>query len=259
MQLLLTLKICSILTIVSLVSSCALYEHTNTTESKPLLTALVEKSKAFNEASAQNSSTRQNLVKLKKPEPPKKTTPTKPTKTYSSSNTVIRNVRTTAYCHLENEPGAYGNLNAIGTPLRYWGGVRSAAADWSKYPLGTQFKIVGEPHIYEIDDFGSALVGNGTVDFYKPTLEAMNAWGLRYIDIEIVKWGSYSKSLSYLSGSSGYWHVRQMYYNIKPKVDRYKTYSYTSPSTKPKDAANPKKLFFNKEKSQSSRPIRPSR
>lgn len=132
----------------------------------------------------------------------------------------IYGVRTTAYCHLENEPGAVGNLNAIGTALRF-GSIRSAAADWSRYPLGTQFRIVGEPHLYEIDDYGSALVGNGTIDFYKPTLSMMNNWGLRYVDIEIVKWGCYHRSLKYLPASSGYWHVRQMHYVIKGKINSY--------------------------------------
>ena len=122
---------------------------------------------------------------------------------------------------MENEVGAVGNLNAIGTTLRYWGPIRSAAADWSRYPLGTQFKIVGQSQIYEIDDFGSALVGNGTIDFYFPTLEQMDNWGLRYIDIEVIKWGSWHKSLSYLPADSKYWHVRQMYRELNAKIHAY--------------------------------------
>jgi 3D (Asp-Asp-Asp) domain-containing protein len=128
-----------------------------------------------------------------------------------------RTVRTTAYSHLENEPGAYGRKNAIGTNLRY-GTIRSAAADWSRYPLGTQFRIEGQPHIYEVDDFGSALVGTDTLDLYKPTLGAMNSWGVRHVDIHIVKWGSYERSAAILANRTSHSHVRKMYRDIQPKV-----------------------------------------
>ncbi len=131
--------------------------------------------------------------------------------------TRMNNVRMTAYSDMENEPGAYGNLNAIGTVLKY-GKIRSAAADWSRYPLGTQFRIIGEPHIYEIDDYGSALVGTDTIDLYKPTLSAMNEWGLRWVDIEILKWGCYERSAKYLKGRQKYAHTRKMYECLQPKL-----------------------------------------
>ena len=92
-------------------------------------------------------------------------------------------VRTTSYSCKENEKGGiYGNKSAVGTPLRY-GAVRSAAADWSRFPMGTKFRIVGQPHLYIVDDYGSALVGTDTVDIYKPTLAMMREWGTRYVDI----------------------------------------------------------------------------
>ncbi|MDG2124798.1 MAG: hypothetical protein P8J87_13930, partial [Verrucomicrobiales bacterium] len=94
------------------------------------------------------------------------------------SKKVGRIVRTTAYCHLEADSLKYGKLNAVGTQLKY-GKVRSAAADWSQYPVGTVFKIKGEPYLYEVDDYGSALVGTNTIDLYKPTKPAMHAWGVR--------------------------------------------------------------------------------
>ena len=124
-----------------------------------------------------------------------------------------RTVRTTAYCHLENEPGANGRRNALGTNLRY-GSVRSAAADWSRFPLGTRFKIAGQSYVYEIDDYGSALAGTSTIDLYKPTLAAMRSWGVRYVDIEIVKWGSFRESAAILSTRTKYPHVREMYRDI---------------------------------------------
>ncbi len=68
-----------------------------------------------------------------------------------------------------------------------YGAIRSAAADWSRYPLGTKFRMVGQPHVYVIDDYGSALVGTDTIDIYKPNLTMMKEWGVREIDIEILE------------------------------------------------------------------------
>lgn len=131
----------------------------------------------------------------------------------------FRHVRTTSYSCAEKEKGGiYGRKNAIGTTLKY-GQVRSAAADWSRFPLGTKFKIVGEPHMYVIDDYGSALVGTDTIDIYKPNISMMNAWGVRHIDIEILEWGCYKSSYSLLSGRKhAAPHCWQMYKNLKPKV-----------------------------------------
>jgi 3D (Asp-Asp-Asp) domain-containing protein len=130
----------------------------------------------------------------------------------------IRRVRTTSYSHAEKENGGiYGRKNAIGINLKY-GAIRSAAADWSRFPLGTKFRIVGQPHMYVIDDYGSALVGTDTIDIYKPNLSMMNAWGVRHIDIEILEWGCYKSSYSLLSGRQKAAHCRQMYRDLKPKV-----------------------------------------
>ncbi len=46
----------------------------------------------------------------------------------------VENVRTTAYTYGAAENGAYPSSNAIGKPLKA-GKVRSAAADWSRWPL----------------------------------------------------------------------------------------------------------------------------
>ncbi len=128
-----------------------------------------------------------------------------------------RTVRTTAYCHLEYEKGAPYMKNALGTRLRY-GSIRSAASDWSRFPVGTQFRIVGREGLYEIDDYGSALAGTDTIDLYMPSLRMMNNWGARYVDIEIVKWGSYEKSAAILSKRTKYKHCRQMYYALLKKI-----------------------------------------
>jgi 3D (Asp-Asp-Asp) domain-containing protein len=103
----------------------------------------------------------------------------------------LRHIHTTAYCHEERDHLAYGRLAAGGCRLKF-GSVCSAAADWSRFPIGTRFRIKNQPDVlYEVDDYGSALVGSATIDLYRPTLGSMNAWGVRDVDIEIVKWGSY--------------------------------------------------------------------
>ena len=105
-----------------------------------------------------------------------------------------RIVRTTAYTCSECDHLIYGSKNAAGTNLRYTDKVRSAAADWSFYPVGTTFRIKGLPYLYVVDDYGSALTGTGTVDIYKPSKEIMNQWGKRNVELTIVQWGSFNRS-----------------------------------------------------------------
>src|SRR5678816_4659156 len=78
-------------------------------------------------------------------------------------------VRTTAYTHTE----AGGRRNAVGTRLS-GKNVKSAAADWSRWPLGTKFRIVGTDEVFQIDDYGSAPVGTGTIDLYKSNLSLIH-------------------------------------------------------------------------------------
>lgn len=130
----------------------------------------------------------------------------------------LRHVRTTAYTCSECDHLQYGSMNAAGTPLRYTSQVRSAAADWSVYPVGTTFRIKGLPYLYVVDDYGSALTGTGTVDIYKPTKDHMNAWGRRNVEIAIVRWGSYARSAEILAKRTGYAHCRQMYVAIQRRM-----------------------------------------
>jgi 3D (Asp-Asp-Asp) domain-containing protein len=127
-------------------------------------------------------------------------------------------VRTTAYTHDESDHIVYGVKNAVGTNLKY-GNTRSAAADWSRYPVGTRFCIANEPGIvYEVDDYGSALVGTGTIDLYKPSRGMMNEWGVRHVDIQVVKWGSYERSMQLMRDRTRWPHVRQMIRGIQSRV-----------------------------------------
>lgn len=121
----------------------------------------------------------------------------------------ITSVRTTAYTHTESDHIQYGARTAVGTGLRH-GTVRSAAADWSVYPVGTIFQIEGSPYIYQVDDYGSALVGTNTIDIYQPSKAHMNAWGVRNVNIRVLKWGSFSKSLAIMKPRTHHPHVRRM-------------------------------------------------
>jgi 3D (Asp-Asp-Asp) domain-containing protein len=124
----------------------------------------------------------------------------------------VTNVRTTAYTHSE----AGGRKNAIGSRLS-GGNANSAAADWSRFPLGTRFRIVGTKEVFEIDDYGSALVGTNTIDLYKPSRLEMRRWGMRHVDIDILEWGSNERSLTVLAPRSHNSHVRRMVVALREK------------------------------------------
>lgn len=117
----------------------------------------------------------------------------------------IANVRTTAYTHTEKG----GPRNAIGRRLS-GSNVMSAAADWSRFPLGTRFQIVGTSERYVIDDYGGALVGTNTIDLYKSSRAAMRRWGVRRVDIDILEWGSKEESLKVLAPRRKHRLIRRM-------------------------------------------------
>jgi 3D (Asp-Asp-Asp) domain-containing protein len=125
----------------------------------------------------------------------------------------VQRVRTTAY----NCREAGGARNAIGGRLSA-GAVKSAAADWSRFPVGTKFRVLQTGELYRIEDYGSALVGTGTIDLYKPTMRTMRAWGVRHVDIEIIEWGSPSRSLAILEDRTRNRHVRRMVESLRTDV-----------------------------------------
>jgi hypothetical protein len=99
------------------------------------------------------------------------------------------------------------------------GTIRSAAADWSIYPLGTVFQIQGDPCVYVVDDYGRALVGTRTIDIYQPTTGLMNLWGTRNVNIRVLRWGSSAKSLAILRPRAFKApHVREMISRIQGQV-----------------------------------------
>ena len=110
----------------------------------------------------------------------------------------------------------YGGRRAARPGLPPARRVRSAAADWSVYPVGTVFQIEGDPSVYEIDDYGSALVGTQTIDIYKPSKATMNQWGVRNVNINVLQWGSFDKSLAILKPrEKKALHVREMAQKIR--------------------------------------------
>jgi 3D (Asp-Asp-Asp) domain-containing protein len=121
----------------------------------------------------------------------------------------IKKVRTTAYTYGAEENGVHANSNAIGAPLKS-GRVSSAAADWSRWPLGTRFRVVETGREYIVDDIGRAMVGTNTIDLFKPNSRAMNRWGVRHVTIEILEWGSPDESLEVLQDRRKFPHVREI-------------------------------------------------
>ena len=75
-----------------------------------------------------------------------------------------REVRTTAYAGSRHGTAK----NANGSHLKA-GDLNSAAADWSRFPLGTKFNIGGTHQTYVVDDYGPALVGTNNIDLYMPS------------------------------------------------------------------------------------------
>lgn len=125
----------------------------------------------------------------------------------------MSNVRTTAYTRVEKG----GHKNALGTYLsgRH---VMSAASDWSRFPVGTRFRIVSTRDEYIIDDYGTALVGTNTIDLYKPSKLEMKRWGVRNVDIDILQWGSEARSLEVLGPRAGNPQVQPMLVALQNKT-----------------------------------------
>src|SRR5438045_5822230 len=125
----------------------------------------------------------------------------------------VPQVRTTAYTH---HSGGNRAQYAVGT---YLSGrqVLSAASDWSRYPLGTRFRLADTNEEYVIDDYGNALVGTGTIDLYKTTRSDVKNWGVRYVDIDILQWGSEEQSLKVLAPRCKHNCVRKMVAALEKK------------------------------------------
>ncbi|MGB9475230.1 MAG: hypothetical protein WCE87_09200 [Candidatus Udaeobacter sp.] len=88
--------------------------------------------------------------------------------------------------------------------------IGSAAADWSRWPAGTTFRLLSTSQIYRVDDYGWALAGRNTIDLYMPNQHEMNSWGARQETIEIMQWGDPQESLQFLRRHQDYRHIKRM-------------------------------------------------
>jgi 3D (Asp-Asp-Asp) domain-containing protein len=88
--------------------------------------------------------------------------------------------------------------------------IGSAAADWSRWPAGTIFRIISTGQVYKVEDYGWALSGRNTIDLYFASRRDMNDWGVRTEPIQILRWGDPQQSLAVLQGRQGYKHIRRM-------------------------------------------------
>jgi 3D (Asp-Asp-Asp) domain-containing protein len=130
------------------------------------------------------------------------------------------NVRTTAYTHTEDDHVQYSNRNALGGRLQC-GPIHSAAADWSRWPAGSIFRIRETGEIFQVDDYGWALAGTNTIDLYKPSRAAMNHWGVRRITVENLRWGDPQRSLSILRPRSKHRHIKRMVDQLEQRMPEW--------------------------------------
>ena len=88
--------------------------------------------------------------------------------------------------------------------------VGSAAADWSRWPAGTAFRLLSTGQVYRVDDYGWALAGRNTIDLYMSNQREMNSWGARQEAIQILQWGDPRESLQFLRRHQDYRHIKRM-------------------------------------------------
>jgi len=88
--------------------------------------------------------------------------------------------------------------------------IGSAAADWSRWPAGTVFRLLSTGQNYRVEDYGWALSGRNTIDLYMANQREMNSWGARQETIEVLKWGDPQESLQFLQSHQNYRHIKRM-------------------------------------------------
>lgn len=95
--------------------------------------------------------------------------------------------------------------------------VGSAAADWSRWPAGTSFRLLSTGQIYRVDDYGWALAGRNTIDLYMSNQREMNSWGARQETIQILQWGDPQESLQFLRRHQDYKHIKRMVLELEDR------------------------------------------
>ena len=88
--------------------------------------------------------------------------------------------------------------------------IGSAAADWSRWPVGTTFRLLSTGQMYRVEDYGWALSGRNTIDLYMANQRDMNTWGARQEPIQVLHWGDPRESLQVLQSHQDYKHIKRM-------------------------------------------------
>jgi 3D (Asp-Asp-Asp) domain-containing protein len=88
--------------------------------------------------------------------------------------------------------------------------IGSAAADWSRWPMGTTFRLLSTGQMYRVEDYGWALSGRNTIDLYMANQRDMNLWGARQEPIQVLHWGDPRESLQFLRSHQDYRHIKRM-------------------------------------------------
>jgi len=102
---------------------------------------------------------------------------------------------------------------ALGKPPK----IGSAAADWSRWPMGTTFRLLSTGQTYRVEDYGWALSGRNTIDLYMSSQRDMNTWGARQEPIQILHWGDAQQSLQFLQSHTDYKHIKRMVLELQDR------------------------------------------
>jgi 3D (Asp-Asp-Asp) domain-containing protein len=97
--------------------------------------------------------------------------------------------------------------------------IGSAAADWSRWPAGTTFRLLSTGQLYRVDDYGWALSGRNTIDLYMANSRDMNSWGAREEPIQILHWGDPQESLRFLEARQNFPHVKRMMLELQGREE----------------------------------------
>jgi 3D (Asp-Asp-Asp) domain-containing protein len=97
--------------------------------------------------------------------------------------------------------------------------IGSAAADWSRWPVGTTFRLLSTGQTYRVEDYGWALSGRNTIDLYMSNQRDMNTWGARQEPIQILHWGDPQQSLQVLQSHTDYKHIKRMVLELEGRPE----------------------------------------
>lgn len=155
--------------------------------------------RAENVRQAQTISTDNNDVDVIRLEKFSMDKPKKATRVTTTTVTTTRVSKTTT-------KGAKRAVAVSKSPPR----IGSAAADWSRWPMGTTFRVLSTGQMYRVEDYGWALSGRNTIDLYMANQHDMNAWGARQEPIQILHWGDPQQSLQALRAHQEHKHIKRM-------------------------------------------------